>query len=59
MLSALRYNSCTVVQRKPNEVLCCCCQVNNNGAFLSTLRQYVTAQQAFSPQVYVVLSLIV
>ncbi|POT24611.1 hypothetical protein C3433_22555 [Citrobacter freundii] len=59
MLSALRYNSCTVVQRKPDEVLCCRRQVNNNGAFLSTLRQYVTAQQAFNPQVYAVLSLIV
>ncbi|ECI0414856.1 pilus assembly protein PilW [Salmonella enterica subsp. salamae] len=37
-----------MVQCQLNNVLRCTCLVNNNGAFLSTLRQYVAVQQEFS-----------
>ncbi|SUG71517.1 Ribosomal RNA large subunit methyl transferase N [Salmonella enterica subsp. enterica] len=38
----------TVAQCQLNNVWRCTCLVNNNGAFLSTLRQYVMVQQEFS-----------
>ncbi|EAA7632706.1 pilus assembly protein PilW [Salmonella enterica] len=37
-----------MVQCQLNNALRCTCLVNNNGAFLSTLRQYVTVQQEVS-----------
>ncbi|EAM3122408.1 pilus assembly protein PilW [Salmonella enterica] len=45
-----------MAQCQLNNIWRCTCLVNNNGAFLSTLRQYVTVQQEFSLVSYAVLS---
>ncbi|ECC9153191.1 pilus assembly protein PilW [Salmonella enterica subsp. salamae] len=37
-----------MAQCQLNNIWCCTYLVNNNGAFLLTLRQYVTVQQEFS-----------
>ncbi|EBX9477659.1 pilus assembly protein PilW [Salmonella enterica subsp. enterica serovar Abony] len=37
-----------MAQCQLNNVWGCTCLVNNNGAFLSTLRQYVMVQQEFN-----------
>lgn len=41
MHNALQPDFCAVAQGNLHEGLSCTCLVNNNGAFLSTLRQYV------------------